>query len=193
MLVLAIDLSTKCGWSYLEDGKLIDYGLIVHKVPNFNVNDDPNKQKGYPFNIAKAADEMAMLIFNKYSEKRPDKIVIENTVKGRNRHTQRLIEWYHKSLIDNFKSIAYKVNYMDPSEWRSILAMRLTNEDKKNNKSVKQGLKRGKITKKHLSVRLINEMFDLKLKLKDNDIADSIALGAAFNIKVSGPASKSLV
>lgn len=185
MLILAIDLSTKCGWSYFQDGKLIEYGLIVHKVNNFNVNDEPNKQPEYPFNIVKSADEMGRLIFNKYSEKRPDKIVIENSVKGKNRHTQRLIEFYHKSLLDTLKSISYKVNYMDPSEWRAILDMKMTLDDKKNNKAVKQGLKRGKITKKHLSVRLVNKMFNLKLKLKDNDIADSIALGYAFNIKIT--------
>jgi hypothetical protein len=57
-----------------------------------------------------------------------------------------------------------------------MVGLRLTKEDKENNKLVRNHLKRGKITPKHLSVRWANREFDLSLKIKDNDIADSLAV-----------------
>ena len=68
---------------------------------------------------------------------------------------------------------------MDPSQWRKILEMRLSKEQKENNKLVSKGVKRGRITKKHLSVEMANARFNLKLKLKDNDIADACNLAVA--------------
>lgn len=61
--------------------------------------------------------------------------------------------------------------------------MRLTDEDKKHNKMVSKGLVKGRLTAKHLSVRMANKIFDLELILKDNDIADSILLGHSYLIE----------
>jgi hypothetical protein len=47
---------------------------------------------------------------------------------------------------------------------------------------VKQKKKRGKIGKKHLSVRYVNDIFGLDFKIKDNDIADSICLASSYFI-----------
>jgi hypothetical protein len=56
--------------------------------------------------------------------------------------------------------------------------IRLSTNDKKNNKLVREGKKRGKVTSKHLSVRWANEKYSLSLKIKDNDIADALAIAA---------------
>jgi hypothetical protein len=74
---------------------------------------------------------------------------------------------------------------MDPSQWRKILEMRLSKDQKENNKLVSKGVKRGRVTKKHLSVNMTNTKFGLKLKLKDNDISDAILLGLAYITKES--------
>ncbi len=181
MKVLALDISTKTGWSYFESADSFPlYGTLHVKVEDFNVNDHPELSPKYPFNIVIAADEMARQILDLYIKFLPDIVIIENTVKGRNRHTQRILEFLHKAVLDRFKDMRMKLKYIDPSRWRSVLEIRLSNDDKINNKLVNQGKKRGKITKKHLSVRAVNSLYNLKLKLKDNDIADSICLGRAF-------------
>jgi chromosome segregation ATPase len=41
-------------------------------------------------------------------------------------------------------------------------------------------LQLGKITRKHLAVRKVNELFGLNFNLDKNDIADSILLGMAY-------------
>jgi hypothetical protein len=39
---------------------------------------------------------------------------------------------------------------------------------------------KGKVTKKHLSVRWVNETFGFNMKVKDNDICDAVCLGSAY-------------
>jgi hypothetical protein len=39
---------------------------------------------------------------------------------------------------------------------------------------------KGKVTTKHLAVRLVNSVYGLGLKQKDNNDADAICLGLAF-------------
>lgn len=180
MKVLGLDVSTHTGWAYFVDGKLQNFGLLNVEVEDFNIHQGPEKSPKYPLNVYKAAEDMALLIVDKIKELHPDKVVIENTVKGRNRGSQRLLEWIHKALMDHFFELGVDFTYMDPSEWRKVLEMRLSKEDKKNNKTVRQGKKRGIIGKKHLSVRFANEFYDLKLKLKDENQADAICLGTAF-------------
>ena len=114
-------------------------------------------------------------------DKKPDHIVIENSVKGRNRHTQRLIEWIHFCVVKLLQITPF--SYLDPSEWRCSVGLRLNKDQKKNNQDVSKGKKRGRIGKKHLAVNMVNEKYDLKLKLKDNDQADAILLGLAYSIK----------
>jgi Holliday junction resolvasome RuvABC endonuclease subunit len=143
------------------------------------VNDFPEKNSAYPYNIIDAANNMAILVADLCDRFKPDVVVIENTVRGRNRNTQRLLEFIHKSVLD-FLRDRFKIKYLDPSEWRKILEIRLSNDDKKNNRLVSAGKKRGRITKKHLSVRMANQIFDLKLKIKDNDVADALCLAKAY-------------
>lgn len=180
MRILSLDISLKTGWALHQDASLLDCGLIRVEIRDFNVNDDPNKQGSYPYNILEAAKSVAERLIGLISEKNPDSIVVENTVKGRNRHTQRLLEWIHMAVVESIRLKGWSFHYLDPSEWRSALAMRLSKDDKKNNRLVGQGKKRGRITKKHLSVRMANDLYGLKLKIKDNDIADAICLGRAF-------------
>lgn len=178
MKVLGLDLSTKTGYAVFYKGKLIDYGRLAKvEIEDFNVNDYPNKSPKYPKNIIIAAETVADQVMILVNKVKPDKIVIENSVKGRNRHTQRFIEYMHFCVS---KALGCDFVYMDPSEWRSIVGMKMSNDDKKNNREVKAGKKRGKITKKHLSVRLANANHNLSLKMKDEDVADAANLAHAY-------------
>lgn len=179
--LLALDLSTSTGWASFEDGVLKDYGLLDKVfIQDFNVNAHPNNSPLYPGNIMEAARQVASLVAEKIEEVKPDGIVIENSTKGRNRHTQRLIEWVHFTVLELLASRNLPFSYLDPSQWRKILDIRMSNEDRKNNKEVNAGRKRGKVNKKHLAIRYCNEKYSLNLLVKHDDIADAICLGEAF-------------
>lgn len=193
MRVLALDASTKTGWALFVDGKLTDSGALAPvKVTNFNVNDhDTQKKPEYPFNIVDAAETVANQVVELVNRvfhpmppaTSPDRlIVIENTNKGRNRHTQRLLEFIHMELLKRFRH-RVSVLYMDTSEWRSIVQLWMNKDDLKNNRDVKAGKKRGKITKKHLAVRTVNARYGKQLKQKDNDEADAILMGQAYHTR----------
>ena len=180
MRILALDASTKCGWALFENGAYARSGALPQiKVEDFNVNAEPNHSRFYPYNVVDAARQVAVKVGNLVGETGPDVVVVENTVRGRNRNTQRLLEFCHLEILRMLRN-AVPVVYMDPSEWRKIVDMRLSVADKVNNKAVSAGKKRGRIKQKHLSVRMVNELYGLDLILKDNDQADAILLGLAY-------------
>jgi hypothetical protein len=182
MRILALDASTKTGWALFVDGKLTESGALpAMPVEDFNVNKDPQKAPKYPYNVVDGALRIAEGI-KALVEKcdAVDVVVIENTNKGKNRHTQRLLEFMHFCILIMLRSMPKQMEYMDTSEWRSLVGLWMTKDDKKNNRDVSAGKKRGKITKKHLAVRTVNERYGMKLKQKDNDQADAILLGQAY-------------
>ena len=180
--ILALDLSTSPGWAILEDGKLLDCGKESFKIEDFNVNAYPNKSEKYPYNIVDTVEEVAEYIYNIYeSETDIDYVVIENTVRGINRNTQRALEWIHLAVLNRFNEERSKIKYLDPSEWRKIIELRLTDEDKAHNKLVRKKVVKGKITHKHLSVRYVNKLFDKTFKLVDNDLCDAVCVAVAYN------------
>jgi hypothetical protein len=184
MRVLALDASTKTGWALFDDGRLLQSGALKPvKIRNFNVNDkNAQKSDDYPYNIVDAAAEEVSLIHDLIQQKWPlDIVVVENTNKGKNRHTQRVLEFIHHEMLLDFRDYSLvKMKYMDTSEWRSIVGLWMSKDDLKNNKEVRAGKKRGKISKKHLAVRMVNDRFGKALKLKDNDEADAILMGLAY-------------
>jgi hypothetical protein len=180
MKILSLDLSSETGWSIFINGLYHTSGTLEKIfIEDFNVNNNPNKSNKYPLNIINAINQIVQNINEKYLEYKPDIILIEGSVKGKNRHTQKFIEWLHLMIFLQFKDIV-NVKYMDVSEWRKIVNLKLSKEDKINNKLVKIGKKRGKINKKHLSVRMVNILFNLNKKLKDHNECDSILLGKAY-------------
>ena len=189
MRTLALDLSTSTGWALFSDSTPESYGSHKIHIADFNVNDYPEREKVYPFNIVDAANEVSYFVIALVMEFEPDIIVIENTVRGRNRHTQRALEFIHKAVLDNLQFVKHKVKYTDVSKWRSLLKMYLTPEDKKHNKTkdsrtILNSLitARGKITKKHLAIRKVFELFGIELKMNQNDIADALLLGFAWQL-----------
>ncbi len=183
MKTLALDLSTKSGWSVFEDGIRISSGVLDKVfVKDFNVNDEPGKSPLFPYNVIEAADTVCRMVMNLIGEHQPDALVIEQTTMGRNRFTQKLLEWIHFAFL---KQIGGKMplHFIDVSEWRKLVEMRLSVEEKRNNRDVSQGKKRGKVTKKHLAVNMVNAKYGLGLKIKDNDQADAILMNLAFHIK----------
>lgn len=197
MKILSLDISSKTGWTLLEGEqapaalpKILERGRITVQDLGFESVINAGQ---YPWSFIRVATAMAVAIMGLVLQFSPDRIVIEDTSESKNRFAQKLLEWIHfavlKELIANRVAVD-SVIYVQVGSWRSTLDLRMTKEDKKNNANVSLakrtgaskaslGLK-GKVTKKHLALRFVETNFGLKLKVKDNDIADAICLGTAF-------------
>lgn len=177
MKVLGLDVSTKTGYAVMEDGALVDYGLLKAPV----IGDD-----GY--SLIETSQKMASFVSEVVIKHNPDFIVIEQTNPGRFR-VQKLLEFIHMAILLDLKNKNQnlKVNYMDTSQWRSAIKLRLSSDQRKHNKKVKNKQAKGKVTAKHLSVQWVNLHFDKKFKVKDNDICDAICLAYAFHLHLSKP------
>lgn len=207
MKVLALDISTSAGWCLLQ-GKMNEPPTILEK--GTIVNPKGLKEYGaYPFNYLHGARDLVgriiQLIERVNESNGVDVIVIEETNMGRNRYSQKILEFLHclilEYLQDNFwAEPTARVVYVNTSDWRKILGIHMSKVDKALNVKVKRlkrintteskatlkeaGL-RGKITKKHLAIRWANETYGLSLRPKDDDIADALALGTSYMMGVA--------
>ena len=197
--ILGLDISSHCGWSVLvgeksEVPQLLEYGLIE--------NDAPTKTFGtYPwftYYAAKAISERVVQLIDKI---KPDAIVIEQINLGRNRFSQQYLERIHSYVLEDYAQLCPEpacripIYYIDSSEWRRTIGLRLSKDQKKDNAKLSKAKReaatggkkldksaigvRGKVTWKHISVGFCNEYFRTDFKLKDNDICDSILLAVA--------------
>jgi hypothetical protein len=191
MRVLALDISTKAGWALMDDARLVDFGGIA-------LNKTILEYGAYPWNYDDATEEMAAKLFDKIVHLLPDVVVIEESNLGKSRYAQKALEFIHKGLLSRLRGWRGKVIYLSSSSWRQALGLQMTKEDKRNNAKISKAKKKaaewgmgiheakkalgvkGKINKKHIALRYVNETFGLKLKVKDNDAADAICLAAAF-------------
>lgn len=203
MKLLALDISSNTGWSLFEGGQseagnpkpaLLKYGTVTNEQPAKAYAD-------YPWSYPMAAEDMARKIMALVNEHEPGHIVIEETNLGKQRYSQKYLEMIHCCVLqhlENEGSPGLNVGYISSGTWRHVLGVGLTKDDKKNNSKLskvksdakkkgvsiheakkKAGIK-GKVSKKHASVRHVNDVYELKLKIGQNDIADSICLGLAY-------------
>lgn len=188
MKVLALDLSSKCGWALFKDTKLVKYGKVSAAAPVLSPNDTT-----YPWKLVDTIDKLAWSIVDCVNANTPDFVIIEQ------RTTQRFLEWLHWAVLDGFGALPWldknNVYYINSSDWRKAVQMKMSSEDKKNNRLVnkinklpkalrnkmkkEKGVK-GKVTLKHLSVRMVKDKFGIELQQGQNDEADAILLGAAY-------------
>ena len=219
MKFLCLDLSLHCGFAVLEaepisvpaighpqftTPKLLDYGTLHYEGLSVKERDN------YPWSYLGVVNEHIHQIMETVVLKvKPDIIVIEETNKGKNRYSQKMLEFLHCELLKQigflsfrsdmgpigFKKLPPDVIYLDTSAWRSTLGIWMSKDQKKQNaklsKAKKEGpeaLKkmkkslgvRGRVNKKHLALAHVNTTFNLTLKVKDNDASDAICLGLAY-------------
>src|SRR3990167_5851122 len=191
MRILALDISTKTGWSIIVKSDLCNYPTI-EKYGRIITEKSVGEFGEYPFNYLKPADHIAKRIYDLVDEHIPDCVVIEETNKSRARYSQKILEFIHCKLLDKLCNTNFisKTFYINTSDWRRELGIYMTKEDKKNNTQVNKakrqgkskkelGLK-GKITRKHIAIRVVKEKFGIDFKQKENDIAEAICIGIAF-------------
>jgi Holliday junction resolvasome RuvABC endonuclease subunit len=186
MKILGLDVSTKTGYAIIQDGVLLSKGLIKEPHVTSSISEDVS----ILYRAINSAKRVCELIL----KEAPDTIVIEQTNAGRFRSSQKQLEFIHCLVLYTMEQEKYleRIVYVDTSQWRSALGIKLSKEQRINNKLVKAKVRRGKITPKHLAVMWANDKFDLALKVKDNDIADAIALSWFGHLRQSAQSTKKL-
>jgi hypothetical protein len=192
--ILALDISSKTGWATLEGEKGSDPALLLYgKIGLPLLVKGYCKREGYPKGYTQSAEDMVSNIAALIKEHKPDELVIEETNKSRNRYSQKYLEFVHAYLIQKFVD-RLPLRYVNTSAWRKNQGCILSEEDKAANRKLNKAKKdgkpkptgiKGKTTPKHAAVRAANKKFNLNLKLKDNDMADALLLGASFFNNVS--------
>jgi hypothetical protein len=195
--ILALDVSTKTGWSLLDsDGKdftLIEYGKI-------DKTSEPDGQ--YPANFVQWASDIFFHINLLIEKHKPNVLVIEETASGsKSIYSQKILEWIHFLLANYIKECSMKAVYLMTEQWRRETGCLMSKEESKHNKQVKtykmkagtniaydiNGKRIGKITRKHVNIRRANEVFSKflsePLRKKDEDTADSLLLGYCYHLR----------
>lgn len=197
--ILALDISTKTGWSSLvstPDRLVLEaYGKITQI---------PEPPGVYPENYI----DWAYMCFSKIQELigtyNPDVLVIEETASGsKNVYSQKILEFIHFLVAQMIKNIKIKAVYIMTEQWRRETGCIMSKSEKDQNKAVKKyketagtkvaynsdGKRIGKIGRKHVNVRRANEVFgeflSEPLKKKDEDKADSMLLGYAYHLRLT--------
>jgi len=195
MKIMGLDLSSKSGYAILNDNSsIITYGTLLDAYGTDKVPSDLNKVT-QEYKLIWKAKQVARLIKEIVDKYQPDSIYIERLPSGGFRATKEVLYFIHFAVLNILEPKL--VRYVEVSQWRSTLNIRLSKDQRNHNKDIKikrklSGKKtskrgEGKITWKHLSVNKANEIFNLNLQLKDNDAADAllIALYGVTNGKES--------
>lgn len=195
--VLALDISTKTGWACLfssEEGlSVVDYG----QLPQMPEPKDVSYPSSYVIWAQAIFDQLKTLIVKFF----PTVLVIEETASGsKSNYSQKILEFIHYLVADFIKTHNVPTRYFMTEEWRRICGCKMSKEESQHNKEVREYKRRnkarlaknkdgkviGRIGRKHINVRRANEIFDdqlrEKLRMKDEDTADALLLGAAYHL-----------
>lgn len=142
MKALGLDISTKAGWAVLTDSGeggppvLGNYGLIQKEKTAIEYGAYP---RGYRLAAKFLADELIVLV-RRY---RPDVVVVEETNQGKNRYTQKLLEWIHLYFQQAWDSDPEFVGIQEPKYistgvWRHALGLKKPPDAKKNDRLLRK-------------------------------------------------------
>ena len=194
--ILALDISTKTGWALLVSGDLM-YLESCGKIPAIS---EPVGM--YPVNFV----DWAYLCFGKIVELidtlTPDVLVIEETCAGsKSVYSQKILEFIHFLVAKLIKETNIKAVYLLTGAWRTEVGAKMTKEESKHNKLVKEyklkhdtkiaknesGKRIGRLTKKHINIRRANEIFEEflqePLRKRDEDLADALLLAFSYHLR----------
>lgn len=196
MRLLALDLSTHCGWALLDGvpgpavlPELLDGGCmeLVRVVG-----------AAYPWDYVEDVERQAVNLMLLAGATTPEEVVIEETNGGgrAGRYTQKLLEMLHLAVLRQIR-IAFPtlpVTYISSADWRRTVGIALSKEEKRNNATIgrarragKEALREakrrlgvlGKVGRKHVAVRWVEDAYNLTLAQGDNDFAEAVCLGVA--------------
>lgn len=188
--LLSLDLSTTCtGWSIfeVETKKLVEYGILKPSPKGLS-------KMHYPLQQLTKMIDLSHKIKSVIENFKPSLIVIEEIAGSKQRLGQKVLDGLHWIVLYHIQDLIPTVSYYDVTGmngWRTNLGLRLSEQDKINNKEAKKlnkNLKPGQrlpvYDAKDLAARYANKRFGLTLDPQasqyDADIADSVSMGAAF-------------
>ncbi len=195
--ILSLDMSTKTGYSVMisssEGAQLESYGMIPA------IHQPEGKYPGVFVDWAELVFGEVDSLIKKF---KPDVLVIEETCAGsKGVYTQKILEYSHFLLARFIRDSGIKSVYLLTGAWRSEVGAKMTKEESKHNKYVKEykeehkskfaydikGKRIGKLTKKHINIRTANDIFGKFLKAplrkKNEDEADAILLSYCYHLR----------
>jgi hypothetical protein len=202
--IVALDLSSHSGVAYFDSKQpqllidAFDYS-ISYKTP---IATETKKQSGkvrynpkgrHPYDFIDYVEAYTFGLYEKVMSLNADIVVIEQTNKGRDRWRQKLLEWLHFSFCQKIRD-ERTVHYIDTREWRNLLNLKVSRDQKSANRRIRKHNKEAKINKelkrltgitnqKKLAIQFAEDMFDITMRAKDNDIADAICIGYAYLLR----------
>lgn len=161
MKLLGLDISTKAGWAVLESAEsglpaLKTQGLV--EKTKKNVLEYGTYPECYRFAAREIAEELIRII----NIEKPDVVVVEETNQGKNRYTQKLLEFIHHCLglgwdtglvgwqrdfscaileplaHTHARQVAPKVVYISTGIWKQALGLKKPKEAKKSDELLKK-------------------------------------------------------
>jgi Holliday junction resolvasome RuvABC endonuclease subunit len=195
--VLSLDLSTKTGYALLISSKK---GMILEAYGQIKKIECPEEEP-YPGSYVtwayKCYNEVERLI----EDHQPDILVIEEVTKSKNPFSQKILDYLHFLVAKYIQETGIRNIFFQTGDWRKEVGSYMNDTERKRNKEVREykkknktnlaydinGKRIGMIGKKHVTIRLINDVFkdQLKtpLKRKDEDSADGISLAYAYHLR----------
>lgn len=191
--VLALDLSTKSGWAYFEDGKLIKYGTVFSERKASDFGD-------YPYSYILFADHVYEMLLDElgkitFHTENKNEIVIEETTSSKNNYSQKILEYIHYKVVGHFYLLKrdLPIKYVRTGVWRRTVGATQTKEERNYNaKIARQKRSTGKrlakidgkvvrkLNRKDSALRVFKKEFGIELTYKDNDACDAALLGLAY-------------
>jgi hypothetical protein len=208
MKFIVLDISSKTGWAHFDS---TPEGLVLLGRGQLEQMPLP---KGsalyYPKNYLAWSTMVAAAILENVLIKDYEHVVIEETAKGsKDAHAQKILEWIHKDVAEFLveridKGHLKGVHYLQTGEWRQTAGCQMTKEEKKRNAKVTKARKAaeakgekvvlvevepgkkkvGKVSKKHVALRRVQEIFGIELAMKQNDEADALLIGYAAHERI---------
>lgn len=191
--ILSLDVSTKTGYALLISR---DEGFELETVGQITQIHQPDGP--YPVSFIDWSYECYGEIEDLIDRLAPDCLVIEETSAGsKSVYSQKILEFIHFLLAKYIKQTGISVIYVMSEVWRRGTGCKMSKEESIHNKQVRTykeknntkvaygetGKRIGILTRKHVNVRRANEIFDLKLKIGQNDAADAVLLAYYCHIK----------
>lgn len=201
---ISLDISTNTGFAIFNGSELDTYGLITVKVPEYksDIKKFSDFPKAYPYNFLEASLTMANQIKDLLAEEKIEYVVMEHTEKGKQRLSQRILEWFHFAIVKMLVDQSIPFSYILVSDWRKEVKCYLScwpeytafNKQVKAAKKIATPTKTGRKTAridgkrvskmdfKKLSIIIANKKYGLEIT--DDNIADAINIGTASSVLI---------
>jgi Holliday junction resolvasome RuvABC endonuclease subunit len=195
--VLSLDLSTKTGYALIVSS---DKGAALEAYGQIKKIDCPEEEP-YPGSYVTWAYKCYNEVEKVIEEYQPDILVIEEVTKSKNPFSQKILDWLHFLVAKYIQETGIRNVFFQTGEWRREVGSYMNDAERKRNKEVREykkknktklaydikGKRIGMIGKKHVTIRLINDLFKDQLKTplrrKDEDAADGISLSLCYHLR----------